>query len=57
MIKIDIPMPKSCYRCPFLIWNDPCCGFDCALDEMIDANTYAHLDEKRNPECPLIEEP
>ena len=51
MVKIDIPMPKQCDKCPCIHWGE-WQAFEkswCALDSKI------HIIEKRRPkDYPLI---
>lgn len=57
MVKIDIPMPKSCEDCP--IYYD---GYCCPLPHAPLPDEYARVwnhngkdSEERMPTCPLIE--
>lgn len=51
MVKIDIPMPKQCDKCPCIHWGE-WQSFEkswCAL------NSKIHISEKSRPkDCPLI---
>ena len=53
MIKIDIPMPKSCCDCPFRCYDET---EDLSYCYVIDQNvTQCWIDETRYSDCPLKE--
>lgn len=58
----DIPMPKSCKECPFLVHCDACESWEnkCTLLLGDCRNGYDYDEpltpaDHRNPECPLVE--